>query len=186
MPSICRAMKQLSAAALLIGAIMVMPGCKTTEKNYSEAYEVARAKQQRDAESRSRLDSEVGIDRSQLHDADAPIRRRIGYTIPEQYGGGELEAATRHIVMRRADSIPYASACVAIFKMKSNAASMAERLSAEGYPGARVGSDADAYYVLIDAAPSVAPLAPAIRKFIKENPDFNYVGIPELTILINR
>lgn len=164
---------------LLIG----MASCKPTEKNYSDAYDVARLKRERDEEHRKQLDADLGIDRSQLQSDENANRRTI--SVPDSLGGGDFEAVYRTFNIRRSNNVAKYGASVAAFKMESNAQSLASDLVAEGFGQARAVSGSDIWYVIIADDDAPEKVVPECRRFQKRMKDFPYVGQGELIIFAN-
>lgn len=168
----------LLTGAALLGTV----GCKPTEKNYSEAYDVARRKRDRDEERHRRLQEDLGVDREKLRSVDGPAHHT--FQVPDSLGGGTLDIAVRRLALSRADSVAECSLSVAAFRMRSNADALAADLRSEGFPGARAVSGGDEEYVIIDENAEPAALARTLRRFSSRLKDFPYVGQGEPVLLM--
>lgn len=136
-----------------------MTGCKTSEKNYRAAYEVAKQKMNESAVDSTVLDK---ISQAQqpketiLEGVTLPIRTfPIGYA---KDGGASKEVVRRYNVV------------VGQFRQIFNAKAMRERLRINGYEGAFVLTDRNQnFYVVAVSCSTPAEAAVALDK-VKANP----------------
>lgn len=153
---------------------MGLGACKTTVKNYQEAYDIAQHKREQDEKRRQQLQEEMGVDRTKLEDVDEMPINRIEVKNPDASETLQLHAVSTNF--HRADSVRGIVVSVAKFKMPANAVSLASDLKAEGFEKARSVRSGEETYVLIDEATYPYELAPTIFRFRKKLPAFPYVG----------
>lgn len=167
---------------IIIAVAIGLASCKPTEKNYSAAYEAARAKRENDELKKQELEKDMGADFKSLKSVDAN-RSRFTAEIPDSLGGGKLELPLISTNISRADSVLKYSAAVAKFKMQTNAEGLAADLRSEQFPKSRAVFSGDAYFVIIDENDDALALVPSIRRFQSKMKVFPYVGLEELTLL---
>lgn len=154
--------------ALLIltvaAAIMLLPACKPTEKNYKAAYEAAKQKQKRDAE-----DPDILIPAGGLIDDDAPKATVInGITVNLRY------EALKHISGAEMNTFNVA---IAAYKMTANALSHWERIK-DQYAGALVVQNSkELFYVCIGTYAGKEEAAEAAAAYSAKHPDALYPGL---------
>lgn len=141
------------AAGILLA--LLATSCKTTEKNYREAYDVAKLKEQRDAQQQEEYRRDLGLENSELAERADGLRR-------ENIGGQQVWV--RHIYFPRAQGVKRYSLCFATMKMKGNAESMAEDLKSEGWPDALTAHGQGNYFVIAGTCDDPAEAAAAYRK----------------------
>lgn len=172
-------------AAIVVGMIICLLGsCKTTVKNYQDAYEVAREKRERDEARHRQLQEEMGIVRGQLENVDEPSIGRIELTDPADSCKMSVKAA--NVAFHRDDKVVGVALAVARFKMAANAEGLTADLKAEGFSQARMARSGEEYYVLIGEGTYPADLAAEAFRFKKNFPDFPYVGVSEMLLIYPR
>ena len=134
-------MKHLILSLLLAG--MMLTGCKSSEKNYRQAYERALA---------GRDDSQAGLD-STIY---GKVRRDFNLN-SMVVAGDTVDVKTQHVrVTDDGGGIPESlhrySVVAAQFKQLFTAKSMRERLFEAGYPGAFVVETSEPYYYVVTAS----------------------------------
>ncbi|MDE6578814.1 MAG: SPOR domain-containing protein [Muribaculaceae bacterium] len=152
----------------LIAPFMVLilfAGCKTTEKNYKAAYDVAIQKK-KEASS----EEEIGIGAGILQEVDGPAKREIGdATIYFE----------RHKIKRVDTSeVLRGRYCVVVgaYKMKTNCSAQVRDMEAKGYP-AFMAQDGDGmYYVVIGVCPTIEEAAQLSAEYVKKEKPQSYVG----------
>lgn len=167
---------------LIIVVLLLSGGCKTTVKNYKDAYDIAREKRERDELRHRQLQDEVGVERDKLENVDEMPINRIEITNPSK-DSDKLQLKAVRAAFHREDKVFGVVAAVAKFKMRANATSLAEDLRSEGFPDARSVRSGEDFYVIIADGALPAELAPAIFKFRKKLPDFPYVGQGEMLLI---
>ncbi len=170
----------LAGVCLLLG----LSACKTTVKNYQDAYEVARQKRERDEERRRELQKDLGVDQTKLEQVDTPS---IGFIeLKDDATGSTLNVKTAAIPFHREDKVRGMVLVVAKFKMPTNAESLAADLREEGFTEARMARSGEDFYVLIGEGTLPADLAPTAFRFRKRLPEFPYVGVGEMLLVYPR
>ena len=152
----------------LLFTLIILAGCKPTEKNYASAYikasEAARLKN-------ANIDNDIA--EHQLEAIDGP---RL-----EVNGNDSVYVAPNRVKLFESDSSPekgkYGIA-VAKYSMPTNARRHLQDIKKE-YPDAFLAFDGnEGYYVMIERVPSVPEAAEPIRVFKLKHPDFRYMGLP--------
>lgn len=134
-------MKHLKHLILLLAvAVVTLTGCKSSEKNYRQAYE--RAVAGRDGAA-AELDSTIyGKVRNDFSLNSVTV------------GGRKVDIKTQHVRVTDggggiAESLHHYSVVAAQFKQIFTARSMRERLFEAGYPGAFIVETAEPYYYVV-------------------------------------
>lgn len=121
-------------------------GCKTSEKNYREAYEKVMQKRNEgvDSAQAAAIELENSVPVSDAGDGvKLPMRSEFVMITPD--GGGMRE------------SLKVFSVVVGVFRQKFNAVSMRERLVENGYPGAFVvNTSGKEYFVIASSTDSAS------------------------------
>lgn len=150
--------------------VFLMAGCKPTEKGYREAYDAAKSKrEQKDP------DEELLTGGHKLLSQEASNWRVIA--------GDSLQV--QHMYLKPSgdekwpQSGPYRLA-IAMFKMTTNANSMLNDLKKKGSLKPVIATDGkDTYYMIAGSATYVDSLGNVLKTFRKENPGFQYIGMPQ-------
>ncbi len=175
--------KKVKLGAVVIAVLLLIAGgCKTTVKNYKDAYDIAREKRQRDEARHRELQDEMGVEREKLENVEEMAINRIEVRNPSNPDDIVRLHAVKTI-FHREDNVHGVAVSVAKFKMRANAESLAEDLRAEGFPGARSVRSGDEFYVLIGEGSVPADLSGEIFKFRKKLPEFPYVGQGEMLLI---
>lgn len=144
---------------IILLATVILTGCKTSEKNYRAAYEVAKQKMNESAVDSTVLAriSQAELPKETVVDGDTlPMRTfPIGYA---KDGGASKEVVKRYNVV------------VGQFRQIFNAKAMRERLVSSGYPGAFVLNDRDQnYYVVAASCSTPAEAGQQLERVRKDN-----------------
>lgn len=136
----------LYVVALTLAMLTMLAGCKTTEKNYREAYERATAKNDRDVTDfdktvYSRYRNQVR-ERSETTGDGREIPTKVVSVRVTEDGGGIREWFKKYNVV------------VAEFKQIFNANSLRRRFADAGYPRAFLVENAEPYYYVVVASSS--------------------------------
>lgn len=157
--------KKTTICALCLGAMM-LGGCKTTERNYKQAYDIAIQKRQKEAT-----------------DTDLQTEGFVRDGAPKKVAAddGEIYVLVLRMQAQKPVETPLKdwNVAVAAYKMAGNAHSQAEGLQLEGYKGARVVLSSDTYYVIAAGFDSKDEASRFIRDYRKRYPDVNYIGLQE-------
>lgn len=151
----------IAAVAVLVAA-GTFTGCKTSEKNYREAYERTMA---RDS-SRTDFDQTIyGRHRREVREGtiaqgtDTVATRRVRVTVtPDE--GALNEQLKKYCVT------------VGEFKQLFNARSLRDRIRDAGYPGAFIVQTAEPYYYIVAESTADAAAATAAVTKLRANPPF--------------
>lgn len=151
-----------------------LAGCKPTEKNYQEAYDLAIKK---------REESLTSINGGMLDAMDGTRKEVVdGDTIYVVTGMFKTyEASPDTAALKGKIGI-----AISKYGMDTNAKRHASDMR-EKYPGAFVATDGKKqYYVVVERCPSMKEAVPAIHEFEKENPDFHYIALPSPCAILLR
>lgn len=153
-------MRKIVFAIAIFATALSFIGCKTNEKNMSNAYNIAVA---------ARNGDDVGLDstiytkiRHQMKHNEMTVEGRT-VDVSSQWvkvtegGGGIKESLRRYCVV------------LGQFKLEFNAKSMQERLVDGGYPQAFVVQTGEPYYFVIGASFNTAPEAVNFLEKVKED-----------------
>lgn len=159
-------MKRFKFTILLAAAaLMLLPACKPTEKNYKAAYDAAIQKRQKDA-----TDPDIYIPGGKLIDDNAPQTQTIG----------GKEYFVRYEPLKLIDGegpLQRYNVAVAAYKMNANALSHRERLS-QDYSGAIVAqNDKEMLIVCIGSYATPEEAAQSVTRFTERHPDATCVGL---------
>lgn len=147
---------------LIAATALIIPACKTTEKNYRTAYERTMAAQD---STRTRFDQTIyGKYRREVRTTKAVI------------AGDTVDIRTQRVYITPGDSVPKGlkSYCVIVgqFKQLFNAQSMRQRLRDKGYTDAHILQTAEPYYYVAATAYDDHTQAAASLKRIQAAPPF--------------
>lgn len=149
--------------------LSTLSACKPTEKGYRQAYEAAKTKREQ-----ADPDDDLLTGGHRLLGVEASNWRVIA--------GDSLQL--QHMMLKPVDgsvwpqSGPYRLA-VAIMKMTTNANSMIADLSKDRSLTPVLATDGkDTYYVIAGSATYADSLGNVLSTFRRENPGFQYIGIP--------
>ena len=159
-------MKTKLTICLLCAGALMLGGCKTTERNYKQAYDIAIKKKQKEA-----ADPEI--------QAEGFVRDGA----PKKVAAGNEQI---YVLVKRMEALKPVvtplkdwNVAVAAYKMAGNAQGQSEGLRDEGYKEARVVLSSDIYYVIAAGFDSKDEAASFIRDYKKRHPDVSYIGLPE-------
>lgn len=154
-------MRKIIIALAVAGTLLGFQGCRTTEANYRQAYEKAKAGQAEVLE----LDSTIY----------GRVRRDLRTITVKSADGTEVEVKNQLVrVTENGGGIPENlkeyNVVVAQFKQLFNAMSMRTRLVDEGFPEAFVVQTAEPYYYVVAASRAdVSQAVKALESFMKSN-----------------
>lgn len=171
-------------AGVMLLLVIFAGGCKTTVKNYQDAYEVARQKRSRDEERHRQLQADLGVDNSKLVKVDDEASARMVLT--DSVTGQQIEVKAVRGVFHRKDNVAPIAVAVAKFKMPTNAESLAADLQAEGFSSARKAGIGDDFCVIIAEGADPADVAREAIRFSQQLPEFPYIGYGEMTVVCGR
>ena len=155
-------MKLYGIMAMTVLAAILIPSCKTTEKNYRTAYERTMA-----AQDTTHLDFDqtiYGRYRRDMRTSEAVI------------GGDTVATRIQRVYITPGDSVPGKlknyNLVVGQFKQLFNASSMRQRLRDKGYTDAFVVQTAEPYYYVVAQDYDDQAQAAAALKRLRANPPF--------------
>ena len=157
----------LLAALLLAG----LPACKPTEKNYRAAYETATQRRQ-----------------AELTDPDFDVSAMISDELPARKRIGQDSAYVRHEALTLYGPSPSGglkpcNVAVARYKMITNAEADAAALRRQGLDAFLLRNNAEELYVIIGSFEELEPALAFMRRYMKENPQRPYVGLPSEPVI---
>ncbi|MDE6445174.1 MAG: SPOR domain-containing protein [Muribaculaceae bacterium] len=157
-------------APLLVLALFT--GCKTTEKNYKAAYDVAIQKKK--AENSA---EELGIE-GMLEQTEGPSKRVMaGATF--YFESRKLKRVDTSEVMRGRYCVVIAS-----YKMKTNCLAQVKDMQEKGYEAFAAQDGDGKYYVVIGVLPSLQEAAEFCAGYISKEKPASYVGLTAGPVVI--
>lgn len=160
---------------IFITAAIIFAGCKTTEKNYRSAYDVAILKKQQEDSLRQERKAEMGLGNVVMEeDPDGARLTRIG----------DREVRALHLTMARADSVKRYAPAAAMFKMPANANAYARDLRNEGWNETRTAKSGERYFVILGSTDDPSEALSLLDAFIKANPGRHAVGLSAPLLLL--
>ena len=159
---------------IISATALCMIGCKPTEKNYQEAYDLAIQK---------KTEALTSVNGGMLDAMDGTHKQVVGNdTIFVVSGSFKThEASGDTTVLRGKIGI-----AVSKYGMDTNAKRHASDMS-EKYPGAFVATDGKkSYYVVVERCANIQEAVPAIHKFEEDNPSFHYIALPSPCAILLR
>lgn len=160
---------------LPIAVLLLIGGCKTTEKNYRLAYEKAQQK------AREGLDDEVY--EQMVKESLPPYKRTatdsvrvMGERLMWQYTPAAVDSGRQLLPMEY-------NLAVAKYSMLTNAKAHADRLAAEGWKAVLMRTGTPSYYVVVKMSASLDTVAAAAHKYAARYPN-GCVALPEPIALI--
>lgn len=160
---------KIRAMLTLCVLLTMLAACKPTEKGYRQAYEAAKSKREQ-----ADPDNDVLTGGHRL--------LTDGATQWKVLDGDSLELQHKFIKPEKdtpwPQSGPYRLA-VAMLKMSTNANSMLADLKKGRHLTPTIATDGkDTYYIIAGSATYVDSLGNVLSTFKKENPGFQYIGLP--------
>lgn len=163
-------MKHIKYIAAGLGLLM-LAGCKPTEKNYKAAYDAAMARRAAD-EATMLADMP---DMMAAIDMDAPRRVDVG--------ADTVLVKTKSLApIDTFNMLPY-NVTVAIYKMSTNAKAHSERLRQEGYNSYVLKDNEGQFYTVSEAFDSLEPTPASIRRYVETHKSDMYVGLPSSPVV---
>lgn len=147
----------LTLAAITAIMATALPSCKTTEENYRNAYEVAKAKQTEglSQEEIAGIRREEAMPKTVYNGDSIPLK---GMYVKYIEGGVDNKAMRYNVI-------------VASFRQQFNARSMMNRLRENGYPNAVILADKDErYYIGSTTTASLDSAVSAMRALSASSP----------------
>lgn len=163
--------KNLLMIIAVVG-IVGFSGCKPTEKNYKAAYDAALAKRQAEQN-----DPDMNLPVGGYQMMDSPQVKRIG----------DKEYYYQFVRLKPlVDSVKMSvyNVAVAVYKMPTNCEAQVSDLRDAGYNSFGAKSADDRYYVLVGSYATMEDAAAEIDKYVKNNKNGVYVGLPENPVIV--
>lgn len=161
----------LPIAALFI-AVLILPGCKPTEKNYKAAYDAALSIRQAEAE-----DPDLNI----------PVEgyKKIGDPEKKEINGKSYNYVFQHLrpVDEEVEMQPY-NVAVSVYKMPTNCKSQARDLRESGYQAFAAKTGDDRYYTIIGSYSTIEEAAIAVDNYMKKHKGAIYVGLGDSPVIV--
>lgn len=149
-------------APLLV--LFIFASCKTTEKNYKEAYDVAIQKKK--AENSA---EDIGIE-GMLEQTDGPSKRVMA--------GATFYFESRKLKRIDTSEVLRGKYCVVIgaYKMKTNCLAQVRDMETKGYQAFAAEDGDGKYYVVIGVLPSLQEAAEFCAGYIEKEKPESYIG----------
>lgn len=155
---------------LAVGVVLLAGGCKTTEKNYRQAYEKAQQK--------ARDGLEEGVYELMVQESLPPYRhtatdsvRVMGEHLLWQYTPETVDSGRQ--IMPKEYNL-----AVAKYSMLTNAKAHADRLAGEGWRAVLLRNGEPLYYVVVKMSASLDTIAGAAHEYARRYPG-GCVAMPE-------
>lgn len=152
---------------------LLLAGCKTTEKNYQAAYEVA-VKKKKSATS----EPELGIGEGQLLQTDGPSKRVVGSR--EFY----FERERLKAVDADGDAMRRYCVAVGVYKMKTNCKAQVADLAAKGYKSFVAVDGEGKFYTIAAAFSTLEEAADFAAEYESKEKGAAYIGLPSAPLVI--
>lgn len=164
--------KNIIPLMLGLSGLLLLTGCKPTEKNYKAAYDAALSKRQAE-----KSDPDLNLPAGVYQRLDEPGKRDInGKSYPYQFV--RLKPLDADWVLD-----PYCVA-VAVYKMPTNCQAQVHDLREAGFKAFGAKAADDRYYVFIAGYETIEDAAANVDKYVTKNKDAVYVGLPESPVII--
>ncbi|MDE6008641.1 MAG: SPOR domain-containing protein [Muribaculaceae bacterium] len=159
---------------LIIAFALAATSCKTTEKNYQAAYDVAIQKKNREKAE----EAELGIDEGMLQSADGPSKRVME--------GGTFYFESRKLKRPDTSEVLRGKYCVVIasYKMPTNCNAQVKDMQEKGYPAFAAQDGDGKYYVVIGEFPSMKEAARFSAEYVKKENPKSYIGFSQGPVVI--
>lgn len=156
--------------ALVLGAT----SCKTTEKNYKAAYDVAIQKKNKEKEE----NEELGIEEGMLQSEDGLAKRVME--------GGTFYFESRRLKRPDTSEVLRGKYCVVIasYKMPTNCNAQVKDMQEKGYPAFAAQDGDGKYYVVIGEFPSLKEAARFSAEYVEKEKPQSYVGFSQGPVVI--
>lgn len=155
-------------------AILLLPSCKPTEKNYQAAYDVAQKKKQAE-----KTDPDMAIPSTGLQRLDAPSQKEVNgdkvnvkHLFIKYVGKGESPEILRYNV------------AVAKYKMPTNALAQTEDLTQQKYKAFPVEGTDGCFYVIASTFSSLDEAAAFAKEYLKKHKPEQLVGLDGSPLII--
>lgn len=157
---------------MLLTGVIVLPGCKPTEKNYKAAYDAALAKR-----TYENNDPDLNLPSSGYQKIGGPERKKIG------------DRSYDYLFMRlkplnEGAEMQQYNVAVSVYKMPTNCESQVKDLQSVGYSSFGAKSGDDRYYVIVGTYPTIEEAAACADEYMKGNKDAFYVGFAGGPVII--
>lgn len=159
-----------------VGAcLLLLVGCKPTEKNYQAAYLAAQNKKQAEAAE----DPDMALPANALQRLDAPRTKEIdGVTL--------LMRRFPVKVVGEGDYIPGKyNVAVAKYKMPTNAKAQSEDLVVQKYPAFTVEGNDGYFYVIANKFDTLEETAAFVKEYKKKHASSTFVGLEGEPLIID-
>lgn len=151
-------------------AVLLLVGCKPTEKNYRAAYDAALNK---------RAQAQESLAAEGLITEDAPRRVTID--------GKEFSVIDENIKVDSGDiTLGPVLVAVARFKMPTNARAGADALRGKGYEAVAARAVGEKWYTIAGSFRDVGEAASFIGRFCRDNPGFQFIGLDGEPVIIRK
>ncbi len=155
---------------IAVCCVLILSACKPTERNYRAAYDAALAK-------REKAEAEAMLPATGLRSVDGPQMKIVG--------GDTIFVSNERFKIPAGEERPMQyNVGVAMYKMSTNAKSMAEDLKARGYNTRALQATGDRWFTIAGSFPTLEEAMTFNKVFKKNNPGFRYVGLSGAPVII--
>ena len=153
-------------------ALLVLAGCKPTERGYQQAYDAAKQK-------REQVQRENMLPAEGLQSDEGPQQRVIS--------GDTVYVDRQRLRTEEGQPLPKSwYVAVGVYKMNTNAKANAARLREKGWKEAQaVKGQQGRWYTMAAGAGSLDSVRVIAKQFKKENKQYPYVGLPGSPVLVS-
>lgn len=167
-------MKKLFATGIIICVIAAV-GCKPTERNYKEAYDVALQKRNAAA-----TDPDMAIPAGGLKTTGGPLQKEIdGETVSFSAEHLKFEGGLEGVMKKW-------NVAVAKYKMPTNCASQTSDLFSEGYKAFYVLNPEGYYYVIAGSFDSLEEAEKFVKEYSSRHKATTFVGLSGTPLIIEK
>lgn len=160
---------KLSLIGIGVGSLLILAGCKPTEKNYKAAYEIAQGK--KDKAKAEEDPEEAGM-------------IRVGQPRTQVVNGEEVGVLNEYLSVDKGVERKSVNVVVAQLKMPTNAKSGAENLCKMGYKAFAAQGQGDRWFVVAGSFDTMQEGLDFIKKFRTRNPEYPYIGLSGAPIIV--
>lgn len=157
----------------VVAVIVMLSGCNTTEKNYRQAYDAAKAK-------RELANAEAMVPASGLMSDDGTSLKMVN---------GDSLFVSKDRLRREpayADRLKTYNVAVGVYKMNTNAKAQAEALAQQGYDAFAVETTGDRWYAIAGGFDALEDAQTFIKEFKKKHPGYPYIGLPGSPVVVGK
>lgn len=164
--------KSIFRIGVVMAGVIVMPGCKPTEKNYKAAYDAALSKRRAEDS-----DPDLNLPAGGYQRLDEPGKKNIN-------GKSYFYQFLRLKPLTEGDGMKPYNVAVAEYKMPTNCSAQVSDLVEAGYKAFGARSGDDRYFVFVGGYDTLEEAVSALESYVRKNKDAVYVGLPDNPVII--